>query len=255
MTKYNLPEEVVFCSKCVQSNQRPNTSPEFEKSSSNIGTLKFDGGVCHACKYYDEVKSKINWKDRHKELEELCNKFRSKDGNYDVLVPGSGGKDSIFVSHYLKFKMKMNPLTVTWAPHMYTDIGWKNFQSWLKLGFDNILFTPNYKVHSKLSKLAFKNLVNPFQPFIVGQKNLAPKIAKKYNIKLIMYGENNAEVHNNINDTQSPLMNPKHYSIEDNNKELFLSGLNFKELIEKHNLSINDLNVYRPGLREEFKKI
>ena len=55
-----------------------------------------------------------------------------------------------------------------------------------------------------------------------------------------MYGENNAEVHNNINDTQSPLMNPKHYSIEDNNKELFLSGLNFKELIEKHNLSIND---------------
>ena len=64
-----------------------------------------------------------------------------------------------------------------------------------------------------------------------------------------MYGENNAEVHNNINDTQSPLMNPKHYSIEDNNKELFLSGLNFKELIEKHNLSINDLNVYRPGLR------
>ena len=98
MTKYNLPEEVVFCSKCVQSNQRPNTSPEFEKSSSNIGTLKFDGGVCHACKYYDEVKSKINWKDRHKELEELCNKFRSKDGNYDVLVPGSGGKDSIFVS-------------------------------------------------------------------------------------------------------------------------------------------------------------
>ena len=100
------------------SNQRPNTSPEFEKSSSNIGTLKFDGGVCHACKYYDEVKRKINWKDRHKELEELCNKFRSKDGSRRF-SSGSGGKDSIFVSHYLKFKMKMNPLTVTWATYVH----------------------------------------------------------------------------------------------------------------------------------------
>ena len=128
-----------------------------------------DNQVCSACLYY-EYKKTIDWKEREKELVDLLNQYKKKDGSYDVLIPGSGGKDSIFVSHYLKFKMKMNPLTVTWAPHMYTDIGWKNFQSWLKLGFDNILFTPNYKVHSKLSKLAFKNLVNPFQPFIVGQK-------------------------------------------------------------------------------------
>ena len=35
----------------------------------------------------------------------------------------------------------MHPLTVTWAPHKYTDIGWKNFQSWIHSGFDNILIT------------------------------------------------------------------------------------------------------------------
>ena len=40
----------------------------------------------------------------------------------------------------------MNPLTITWSPHMYTDIGWENFQSWLhKGGFDNYLYTPNPK--------------------------------------------------------------------------------------------------------------
>ena len=75
--------------------------------------------------------------------------------NYDVLVPGSGGKDSIFVSHYLKYlKMKMNPLTVTWAPHMYTDIDGKNFQSWLKLGFDNIFLHQIIK-----SILSYQNLL------------------------------------------------------------------------------------------------
>ena len=64
----------------------------------------------------------------------------------------------------------MNPLTVTWAPHLYTDIGWKNFQNWLhKGGFDNYLFNPNGRVLRKLTKEATKNLLHPFQPFIIGQ--------------------------------------------------------------------------------------
>ena len=43
------------------------------------------------------------------------------------MVPGSGGKDSAFVSHILKYKYGMNPLTCTWQPIMYTDYGYKNF--------------------------------------------------------------------------------------------------------------------------------
>ena len=69
----------------------------------------------------------------------------------------------------------MNPLTVTWSPHIYTDVGLKNFQNWIHSGFDNILFTPNGKVHRLLSKLAFENLLHPFQPFILGQKYIAPQ--------------------------------------------------------------------------------
>ena len=35
----------------------------------------------------------------------------------------------------------MNPLTVTWAPHLYTNIGWENFTNWMHIGgLDNILF-------------------------------------------------------------------------------------------------------------------
>ena len=68
----------------------------------------------------------------------------------------------------MKSKYKMNPLTVTWAPHMYTDIGWKNFQNWINSGFDNYLFTPNPKIHKILTKLAFKKIITSFPTVCYG---------------------------------------------------------------------------------------
>ena len=155
-TKHGLPEKVIFCKKCVISNQRPSPSPEHRKKDSRVPTAGFgEDGICNACKFYEYKNTKIDWVEREKQLQELLNKYRRTDGRFDVVVPGSGGKDSFFVSHTLKHKYNMHPLTVTWAPHMYTDIGWKNHQSWLKAGFDNILITPNPKVHSLLTPLAF----------------------------------------------------------------------------------------------------
>ena len=84
----------------------------------------------------------------------------------------------------------MNPLTVTWAPHIYTDWGWKNFQSWIHSGFDNYLFTPNGRIHRLLTRLAVERLFHPFQPFIMGQMYFPPKIALKLGIPLVFYGEN-----------------------------------------------------------------
>jgi N-acetyl sugar amidotransferase len=71
-------------------------------------------------------------------------------------VPGSGGKDSFYAAHMLKHEYGMHPLTVTWAPHIYTDWGWKNFQSWIHAGFDNFLCTPNGRVHRLLTRLAVR---------------------------------------------------------------------------------------------------
>ena len=43
-----------------------------------------------------------------------------------------------------------------------------------------ILYTPNGKLHRILTSLAFKNLMHPFQPFIVGQKIIGPLISAKF---------------------------------------------------------------------------
>lgn len=251
---HGLPEKVIFCSRCVMSNQRPSSSPELVKKTTAIETAGFGAdGVCDACRF-TEIKQTINWQEREAMLVDLLDRHRRSDGKFDIVVPGSGGKDSAYVSHVLKYRYGMHPLTVTWAPHIYTEIGWRNYQAWLfKGGFDNILFTPNPAIHAKITRLAFLNLLNPFQPFIIGQKNLAPRIALQYEIPLIMYGENHAEYHNKLAETQSPLMNPAHYTGEVGQKYYF-GGVHQDEL-PKHGIQYHDLAPYLPISRGDAAKL
>ena len=186
---YGLPQKVIFCKKSLISNQRPNSSIEFQHSiNSKKKTLRIDSnGISDSWKY-SRIKKKINFKEREKKLLKLLNRFRGK-GEFDCLVPGSGGKDSCYAAHILKYKYGMNPLTVTWPPILYTSYGLENFKNWIKTGnFKNISAKRNEKFFKILTKESIINLLHPFQTFILGQKNFAPKIAKiKHPISF--YGE------------------------------------------------------------------
>lgn len=254
-TLYGLPEEVFYCKKCVMSNQRPTSSIEHKHTiNSKKNTLHFnEDQICDACLNAERKESVINWEQREKELRELCDKYRSKDGSYDCLVPGSGGKDSAFQAHILKYKYGMNPLTCTWPPILYTDYGYRNWKNWIDSGFDNITFTRNGDVMKKLTRLAILNIFHPFQTFILGQKNLAPKIASKYGIDLIFYGENEAEYGNPIADNNSSLRDKSYFSFN-NLDDIYLSGLSVRELKEEHNIQIGDLKAYLPIEEKELER-
>ena len=245
-TFFGLPEQVNFCSKCVISNQRPRSTVEFQNSTlEKKDTIEFQGGICEACLYQEEKQNEINWEKREQELIELCDKFR-KDKGYDVIVPGSGGKDSAYTSHILKSKYGMNPLTVTWAPHMYTDIGWQNFTNWTNVGgMDNLLLTPNGELHRYLTREAFLNLFHPFQPFIVGQRIIGPSIAEKFGVELVMYGENQAEYGNKRSENQTPLMQDKFYQ-SDRVEDLMLSGKKISKLISESKFEFKEFEPYLP---------
>ena len=245
--KYGLPSEVKFCKKCIISNQRPNSAVEFQHTSkSKKETINFDDeGVCDACRVSEAKKQTISWEDREKELIELCDRYRKNDGSYDCLIPGSGGKDSFYQAHVLKYKYGMNPLTVTWAPHMYTDWGWKNFQAWLEAGFDNYLMTPNPIMHRLMTRLAVENLFHPFQPFMFGQKAYAPKMAAMMGIPLVFYGENEAEYGNPIKDTESARRDWSYFSGDDRSK-IHLGGVSIKELQSDFGVREVDLDPYMP---------
>ena len=231
-TYYGLPKEIKFCKRCVISNQRPGSTVEYRDDGSIPKSTIFfgDDGICDACKVRDS-KQIIDWDEREKELKDICDKYRRNDGHYDVLIPGSGGKDSFVQAHLLKYKYGMNPLTCTWAPHIYTDWGWKNHNKWIHAGFDNILFTPNGRVHRLLTRVAVENLFHPFQPFILGQKNLAPKIASQYGIKLIMHGESGAEYgHRKKSDINKANQALEYHSGKTDEKNTFLGGSSLEEL-------------------------
>lgn len=245
-TYYGLPPEVKFCSNCVMSNQRPVSEIEFKHTiKTKKRTLNFnEDDLCDAC-LNAQKKEEINWKNREVELLELLDQYRSKDGSYDCIVPGSGGKDSAYQAHILKYKYGMNPLTITWPPILYTEYGYENWKNWINSGFDNITFTPNGKTMKLLTKLSINNLFHPFQTFMLGQKNLAPKIAAKYGIPLIFYGENEAEYGNPIADNNTSLRDKSYFSYDNINK-LHLGGVTVKELKEKHGLSEKELEIFLP---------
>ena len=236
--KYNLPESVIFCKRCVNSNQRPH--------------LKFDeDGVCSACHYYDYKNSKVDWKLREKELSKLLNKHRKNDGSYDVIVPSSGGKDSSYVAHILKQKYNMNPLTVTWSPNIYTEIGFQNHQNLIREGnLGNILVTPPGIIHKKLTQLSLEVLGDPFLPFIFGQMNCPLQMSIKFKIPLIFYGENPAaEYEGNIKSS----LNPKRDLLSKSSEKFFMSGISPEKFID-YGIEKKELNSYSKPSNKEITK-
>ena len=251
---YGLPENVEFCQKCVMSNQKPNSTPEFKHQLTNKkSTMELVDGICSACRIA-EKKDQIDWEQREKELIILLDKHRSKDGSYDCIVPGSGGKDSAYQAHVLKYKYGMNPLTVTWPPIMYTSYGYENFKDWLDIGgFDNLSYNRNGKVLKLLTKLSIENLLHPFQTFILGQMNMAPRIAANLGIKLIFYGENPTEYGNAVAEDSTSLKDKSYFTMK-NLDEIYLGGVSFKELKEKYDLKVNDILPYLPPTPEILTK-
>lgn len=254
--RYGLPRNVGFCKKCVISNQRPNSAVEYgHTKESKKTTIHFDEeGVCDACRLTEQKNGTIDWGERERRLKDLCDRFRSKDGSYDCVVPGSGGKDSFYAAHMLKFKYGMHPLTVTWAPHIYTTWGWSNFQSWLHAGFDNFLCTPNGRTHRLITRLAVENLFHPFQPFMFGQKALAPKMALLHKIPLVFYGENEAEYGNPIADTQSAKRDWSYFTSDDKSK-IYLGGTSLADLDEHFGVEESELQPYLPANPSQIEEL
>jgi len=232
--KYNLPSEVKFCKKCVISNQRPRITFD-------------DEGVCNACRYWEKKDNIINWDEREKKLVELCNKYRRSDGRYDVIVPSSGGKDSVWVAHQLKYKYGMNPLTVTWAPHVYTKVGWENNQLLIKSGLDNVTGTVNGVVHRKLTALCTIEMGEPFQPFIYGQVSYPVQMALAYDVELIMDGENGEAEYGGDAASEEKAG----FTVQDADQYWF-SGRPLDYWLDK-GFTANDLVMYMPPSGEKMK--
>ncbi|MEK9570116.1 MAG: N-acetyl sugar amidotransferase [Paracoccaceae bacterium] len=256
VAKYGLPQHITYCAKCCISNQRPNSAIEFKHTTDSLKhTINFnEQGICDACNTAAKKLREIDWEKRENELLILCDKFRSRNGSYDCIVPGSGGKDSFFQSWMLKYKYGMNPLTITWAPNIYTDWGRKNFDAWINSGMDNYLMTTSGRSKRLLTRLAVENLFHPFQPFMIGQKTFAPNMAVKLQIPLIFYGENEAEYGNPIADNSDAKRSYTYFATSAD-EEVFLGGVSVASLKNNFGMSHADLSPFLPVNIKPFEDL
>ena len=252
-TLYGLPEKVIFCKRCVVSNSRPSSVVELKHQiGDSKPTIRFTEGVCDACLVADKKKL-INWDEREREMRDLCDRYRKTDGSYDCLVSVSAGKDSFKQAHLLRHKYKMNPVTVTWAPQLYSDHGYRNHAKLRDAGFDNYTMYQNRRVHRLLTRVSLETLLHPFAVFVVGQKNYAPKMAAMMNIPLVWYGEHEGEYGNDASENEKAERDWSYFTQTDD--KVFLGGVSREELAKRYDIKPHDFAQYMPANPDDLRKV
>lgn len=166
-----------YCRRCVL----PNTKP---------GVFFDENGICNACRSVEQ-KKQLDWKEREKELKELCDSVRGSNGNgYDCLVPVSGGKDSHFQVWMMKVVYKMNVLAVCVVPHIQTREGIANLNNLVKtFNTDLIKISLKPSVFRRLRRKTFFEIGEPNWSEHASVYSAPSIIACVYHIPLIVWGE------------------------------------------------------------------
>src|SRR2546427_1059804 len=165
-----------YCTHCLY----PETKPD----------LRFDEkGVCSACTSY-ENRGAVDWISRRQEFVSILERFRSANGgNYDCIVPSSGGKDS-HAQVLRLLELGANPLVVTSTTDSLSGVGRRNIENLKRQGVDYIELTTNPVVRRKINKLALTQVGDISWPEHVTIFTIPVRIAVQMNIRLIVWGEN-----------------------------------------------------------------
>lgn len=166
-----------YCKKCLMPTSRP-------------GIHLDENGVCGGCLGFNEKREEIDWEKRKAAFEKLLEEHRGQ-GEYDCLIPVSGGKDSTWQT-YTMLKYGMRPLAITQKCRYRTPLGQKNLDNLIGLGVDHIDFTLNPVVDSKLMLKTFIEQGNPSLAEHLSMWAIVIKTAIRYGIKMIVWGENSA---------------------------------------------------------------
>lgn len=167
-----------YCQRCII----PDTRPEVHINAD---------GVCSACLAHD-AKSKIDWPKRAAEFKSIAESVKKGGRGYDCVIPVSGGKDSTW-QVITCLEHGFHPLAVTWKPPARTEIGRKNLENLIGLGVDHIDFQINPEVEKKFLFKALIDYGSTAIPMHMALFNIPLTIAVRFDIPLVVWGENSAD--------------------------------------------------------------
>lgn len=205
-------------------------------------------GICQACRS-SEMKMRIDWDDRGRELKKILDHYKSIAGeNYDCMVPISGGKDSIFQLHVLTKVYGMKPLAVTFSHNWYSKTGWENLWNCIeRLDVDHIMFTPNRTLVNKLAKASLYQIGDSCWHCHAGVGAFPLKMAIQLGIKLMVWGESTAEFGSKAT-YEKPIEFDEQYYMKVSSK------VAPQKMMAEAGLSLKDMWPFQLPSRDDFVK-
>ena len=216
---------VSWCSNCLSMSTRPR--------------IKFDSrGWCNACQWAEKKKT-LDWDSRQKKLADLLDKHRTTDGNFDCLVPVSGGKDGSYVAYNLKHKHGMNPLAVTITPALALPLGEENLRAFVASGYNHISVNPDNTAMQTLNKTGFIEMGFPYYGWLVSIQAAVVRIAMNFGLGLIFYGEDGEVEYGGSTETdKNPIYETRYM------KKIYLEG-GYEKVLRDSGLSDDKLYFFR----------
>ena len=215
--------------------------------------ITFDNrGWCNACQWMEEKKT-MDWSSRKEELLKILNENKSKTGNFDCIVPVSGGKDGSYVAYMLKHVYGMNPLAVTVRPALSLEIGDKNLQNFIHSGYDHIHLSPNSKVLDRLNKYGFIEKGFPYYGWLIAIMTAVIKTAANFKIPLLFYGEDGEIEYGGSTESKYKALYDINYM-----KRVYLEGGHqkvFDRIKQDSDITDADLSFFKFPTDEEVSEI
>ena len=232
-------DKIIWCKNCLNMSTRPR--------------ITFDSrGWCNACQWMEEKKH-IDWSRRQKQLDDLIKKYKSYKGNFDCIVPVSGGKDGSYVAYILKHKYGMNPLTITVKPALSLPIGDKNLFNFIQSGYSHIHISTNPIVLDRLNKYGFIEKGFPYYGWLIAIMTACIRTAVNFKIPLMFYGEDGEVEYGGSTESKNNPLYDINYM-----KKIYLEGgheIVFDRIIKDGDISEADLSFFKFPTENEITEL
>lgn len=174
-----------YCSRCV-----------YPSIAVNLRTDEH--GICSACRVAEEFDKLTDefWARRKKLFEDTIAKIISKKkGDYDCIIPVSGGKDSYYQTHRMVSEYGLKPLLVTYHGNNYLPEGDHNRDRMRHVfDADHVVMGPSVDVLKKLNRLCFRKMGDMNWHAHCGIVTYPIIMAVKFQTPLIIWGETSWDV-------------------------------------------------------------
>lgn len=165
-------------------------------------------------------------------------RHRRKDGNFDCMVPVSGGKDGSYVSYNLKHKYGMNPLAVTVTPALPLSLGEENLRSFVRSGYNHLSINPDHNAMRVLNRTGFIEMGFPYYGWLISIQTACLRTAANFGIGLIFYGEDGEVEYGGSTETdKNPIYDVAYM------KKIYLEG-GYEKVLRESGLTKAELNLF-----------